>query len=50
MSINLNKMFMVPFSRKKEIGKLDSFAINGVTIPFVSESKYLGITVNKMLD
>lgn len=46
LSINPSKAVVVPFTRKRTLN-LSSVALNGITIGFSDEVKYLGIVLDK---
>ncbi|XP_047987119.1 uncharacterized protein LOC125226977 [Leguminivora glycinivorella] len=49
LSINADKTIIVPFTNKKRLDKLKPLVMNGKTIPFSSEVRYLGVTLDQKL-
>ncbi|XP_063381255.1 uncharacterized protein LOC134667773 [Cydia fagiglandana] len=49
LSINADKTIIVPFTNKRKLDKLKPLVMNGKTIPFSTEVKYLGVTLDQKL-
>lgn len=49
LSINADKTIIVPFTNKHKLDKLKPLVMNGKTIPFSTEVKYLGVTLDQKL-
>lgn len=50
MSINPQKMVIVPFTKKRKLNGLRPPTLKGETVPFAREAKYLGVTLDKTLN
>lgn len=49
LSVNADKTVVVPFTNKRKLDQLRPLVMNGKTITFSSEVKYLGVTLDQKL-